>query len=203
MLCHVKNLAVGLQFDGILDQLAVVDLGNSALPSSLSRAITPKWRRLGTLGSYGAVLCHQAAHSLQTRLFATVTSQMLSADDRLLVPHYDHSPSYLINRLVHCGYWENRVKQTRHERLLQVHRAEGGKKKQLVPRGRMRVFFCSLRHFVVQMVMQPHTHSRRAVIFDVDMFLLTLCCVLWLLQLFVSKGDRNVFQFIGTALFFI
>lgn len=99
-----------------------------AIISAARVAARSRERRLWTLCSYGTVLCHQAAHSLQTHLFAAVTPQMLSADDQLVVPHYDNSPSYLINRLVHCGYRENRVKQTRQERLLQVHRVEGGKK---------------------------------------------------------------------------
>lgn len=79
-------------------------------------------RRLSTLCSEGSALFYQAALSLQTHLFAVVTPQMLSADDRLAGPHYDALPTELTT-LVHCGYWENRVKQTR--RSLQVHPTEG------------------------------------------------------------------------------
>lgn len=108
------------------DQFWRVDQENETLPPVLSGRRGAE-SAASQLCSYGAALCHQAAHSLHTHLFAAVTPQMLSADDQLVVPRYDNSPSYLMNRLVHYRYWEN---HTRQERLLQVPSAEG---KILVP----------------------------------------------------------------------
>lgn len=50
-----------------------------------------------------------------------------SLDDRLVVPLYDDSCLYLINRLVHWGHWGNWVKQTLESSLQVQLRARSGK----------------------------------------------------------------------------